>query len=431
MQAAGAVAILALTLGLVLVRPRGLPEWAGAAIGAGLALVAGVAFWEDVVAGVGGTAGILVFLVAVMLLAGLADAAGVFRWAAGLALLTARGRGWVLFVNVYLLGALTTLLLSLDVTAVVLTPLVCALVLPLRIDARPFVLACAFVANTASLALPVSNLTNMLVYELLDVGFWDFVRYLALPNLLALVLNLALLLAVFWRRLPGRLKVSGARLELPAEPFFRWSLAVLGVTILALLIAGLAGWAFWPFALVGALLLAGASLLRGWVTPAGAARTVAWGLPPFVVGMYVVVAGVYRALEPALVQLPAAAAQLPGPLALVAAVVSTAVGANAVNNLPLSLAAIHLLETVGTDTVVGGVGGASLRETLAFGTLIGVNLGPNLTVTGSLATMLCLASARRAGVQVSALEFARVGLAVSVVPLVAATGALWLLLRLG
>ena len=418
--------LLAVILWLVLTRPRGLPEGASAALGAALAVLTGLATLGDLVSGLTGTVGILVFLVSVMLLTGLAGAAGVFRWAAGLALLTARGRGWLLFVNVYLLGALITLLLSLDVTAVVLTPLVCALVLPLRLDARPFVLASVFIANTASLALPVSNLTNMLVYDLLGVGFWDFVRFLALPNLLALVLNLALLLALFWRRLPGRLRVSTASFHLPPEPFFRSSLALLSLTVLSLLISGLAGWPFWPSALAGALLLAALSLTRGWITARHAAATVAWGLPPFVVGMYVVVAAVYRALEPTLIRLPTAAASLPGPLTLASAVAATTLGANAVNNLPLSLAAIQLLRSVPPDLAASTH--YSLRDTLAFGTLIGVNLGPNLTITGSLATMLCLASARRVGVHLSAWEFTRTGLVVSVLPMVAATAALSFLL---
>jgi len=428
-RVAAALLLLAVTLWLVLARPRGLSEGAAAALGAAIALLTGLATLGDLVSGLTGTAGILVFLVSVMLLTGLAGAAGVFRWAAGLALLTARGRGWLLFVNVYLLGALITLLLSLDVTAVVLTPLVCALVLPLRLDARPFVLASAFVANTASLALPVSNLTNMLVYDLLGVGFWDFVHYLALPNLLALVLNLALLLALYWRRLPGRLRVSTPSFHLPPDPFFRSSLALLSLTVLSLLIAGLAGWPFWPFALAGAVLLAALSLTGGWITPRHAAGTVAWGLPPFVVGMSVLVAAVYRAVEPLVADLPAAAARLPGPLALASAVAATTLGANGVNNLPLSLAAIQLLRTIPADAAVSAAAAHhTLRDTLAFGTLIGVNLGPNLTVTGSLATMLCLASARRAGVHVTAWEFTRAGLLVSLLPMAVATFALWLLL---
>jgi arsenical pump membrane protein len=452
-----ALAILAVTLFLVLRRPRGLPESVGACAGAALALAAGAARPADALSGVRDTAGILVFLVATMVLAALADAAGVFHAAARLTLLTARGRGWLLYANVYLLGAAITLLLSLDVTAVVLTPLVCALLLPLRLDARPFVFAAAFVANTASLALPVSNLTNMLVYDLLGVGFWDFVRYLALPNVVALVVNLGLLLWFFRHQIPGDLRVSvptvvghgdpwgvaTAAGAVDAAPFFRWSAGALGVTALALLVSGAVGWPFWPAALAGASLLTVASLANGWTDLGHVRRHVAWGLPPFVIGMYVVVAGVYRALEPALAGLPAVVGALSGPLPLLATAVGTAVGANAVNNLPLSLAAIQLLRTVpaeatgGMAGVAGVVGAAAvgvaqpLRDTLAYGTLIGVNLGPNLTVTGSLATMLCLAAARARGVRIGALEFARVGLVCALPPLVASALTLWVLLRVG
>jgi arsenical pump membrane protein len=423
-----ALAVLALTLSLIFWRPRGLPETGGACIGAALALLLRVASLADLIDGLRDTAGILAFLVAVMLLAGLAELAGVFTWAARITLVTARGRGWLLLVNVFVLGAVITLFLSLDVTAVVLTPLVCALVLPLRIDARPFVFACAFVANTASLALPVSNLTNMLVYDLLRIGFWDFVRYLALPNLVALALTLTLLVTLYWHRLPTEVRVERDHLfHLPSTAFFRWSLTALALTVGALFIAGLQGWPFWPFAFAGAAALAVVALAKRWVTPAQAQHTVAWGLPPFVVAMYVVVAGVYRALAPALVTLPETLANLPGPLPILGAIGITAVGANAVNNLPLALTAIQLLRSVPPDTALSG--GASLRDSLAFGTLIGVNVGPNLAVTGSLATMLCLASARRQGIRISAWDFTRAGLVVTPPVLLATALTLWLIVR--
>ncbi len=422
----GPLSVLALTLGLVLTRPRRLNEAFAAVLGAAAVLVAGWASPADVAAGARDTAGVLVFLMAMMLLAGLAEQAGIFHWTAGWALLLARGRGWLLLVSLYLLGALITLLLSLDVTAVMLTPIVCALVRRLRIDPVPFVLACAFVANTASLALPVSNLTNILVYDLLGVGFWDFIRYLALPNVVALAVSLGLLVMLFWHRLPGAVVVHSERMRLPAASFFRWSLGTLAVTVMLLFIAGLRGWSFWPAALPPALLLAALALRRRWVAPRTLRRAVAWELPPFVVGMYVVVAAVYRSLQPLVTGLPAAVAQLPGPLPLLATTFGTAVGANAVNNLPLSLAMIQLLRTV--DPAMVTAAGTNLRATLALGMLLGVNLGPNLTVIGSLATMLCLSTARRQGIDVPGTAFLRAGLIVAPPMLLAAALALWLLL---
>jgi arsenical pump membrane protein len=426
---AGPLAVLALTLLLVYWRPGGLSEAAAALIGAGAALGGGWARVADVGAGLRDTASVMAFLMAMTLLAGLADTAGVFRWAAGWTLLTARGRGWLLFVNVYLLGALVTLLLSLDVTAVVLTPLVCAIVVRLRVDARPFILACAFVANTASLALPVSNLTNIMVYELLGVRFWDFLRYLALPNIAALAVNLGLFLCLFWGRLPGRLDVTAlGRHGLPAAGFFRWSLGTLVATVVLLFVAGTRGWSFWPVAVPPALGLAGVALARRWAHPRDVLHSGAGGLPPFVVGMYVVVAAVYRAAQPAVERLPATLGALPGPWPLVASVGATAIGANVVNNLPLALATITFLRTVPADALAGG---GSLRPMLAYGALLGLNVGPNLTVQGSLATMLCLSIARRQGIAVSPLSFLRVGILVAPAMLGAATLVLWLLLRGG
>jgi arsenical pump membrane protein len=411
----------------VLARPRYVNEAAAAVLGAVLVLAAGWARPDDVLRGIQDTAGVLLFLLAMMLLAHLAETAGVFHWAAGWALRTACGRGWVLFVNLYLLGALITLLLSLDVTAVMLTPVVCALVRRLRLDPVPYVLACAFVANTASLALPVSNLTNILVYDLLGVGFWDFVRYLALPNLVALAINVSLLVLLFWHKLPGTIVIHVVDRAAPLSPFFRWSLATLATTVALLIVAGMRGWSFWPVALPPALFLAALALRRRWISPAMLRQAIAWPLPPFVIGMYVIVMAVYRALEAPALNLPAVAAHLPGPLPLLATALSTAIGANMVNNLPLTLAAIQVLRAV--DPALATAAGVNLRTTLAMGMLLGVNLGPTLTVTGSLATMLCLAIARRHGITIPARAVLRAG-AISALPmLLAATLTLSLLLR--
>ena len=112
---------------------------------------------------------------------------------------------------------------------------------------------------------------------------------------------------------------------------------------------------------------------------------------------------------------------------ILAAVGLGTAGANAVNNLPFALAAIQLLQSVPADVHL--TGSASLRDTLAFGTLVGVNVGPNLAVTGSLATMLCLASARRQGIRVSAWDFTKAGLLVTPLTLVLTSPTLWLMLR--
>lgn len=216
---------------------------------------------------------------------------------------------------------------------------------------------------------------------------------------------------------------------MPDAPFFRWSLAILLAVVLLLLAAGILNWPFWWISVPGAALLGGVALHRRWLSSGSVRGTVAWELPPFVVAMYVVVAGVYRALEPALVPLAESTAQLSGPLALSGATVIATVGANAVNNLPFSLAAIQFLQGVPSD--VAAPSGRSIRDALAYGTLLGVNLGPNLTVSGSLATMLCLASARRQGIRITPMAFTRTGALVTPPMLLAAWLTLWLMLRIG
>jgi arsenical pump membrane protein len=211
------------------------------------------------------------------------------------------------------------------------------------------------------------------------------------------------------------------------RPFFRLSLTLLLLAGAGFLVAGALRFPFWAVSLPAALLLGGVALGRRWVTPGAAARTVAWGLPPFVLGMAVVVAAVARQAAPALGGLPDRLAALPGPLALAVATVAATLGANAVNNLPFALGAVQGLRAVPPGAVAAD--GGALRPALAFGLLLGVNLGPLLTVTGSLATMLCLSGARRAGVHIPARAFVGAGLLVTLPMLLAAGLTLALLLR--
>ena len=137
-----------------------------------------------------------------MIVTGIAERAGVFDTLAIRAARSARGSGHLLLLNVFILGALITAFLSLDVTIIVLTPIVYAVVDRLGIDPLPYLFACAFVANTASLFLPMSNLTNILVYDLLHLSFGHFAAVMFLPNLAALAVNIGAFFLIFRSRIP-------------------------------------------------------------------------------------------------------------------------------------------------------------------------------------------------------------------------------------
>jgi arsenical pump membrane protein len=408
-------AIVAATLALILIRPRGVSEAWIAAAGATAMIVVGPMRLGDVPGVLRETAEVLLFLAGMMVLTALVEQAGVFELLAEGCARLARGSGIALFCLVFLLGAIVTALLSLDVTVIVLTPIVYAVTLRRRLNALPFMFACTFVANTASLVFPVSNLTNLLVYHELGIGFRDFAARMWLPNLAAFATNLLVFLWVFRVRLPRRFEIE----TVTALPEMDWWLvaasSILMATLVALFTLGLThrplAWA----AIAGAALLFVIGSASRRVQPLVIARDVSWPVLVFVVGMLIVVRGFERGwLDNVPLRVPSSRIG-----ALLTGVTAAAFGSNIVNNVPMTLLAIPVIERTSGPA----------RESLAYGVLLGSNIGPTLTTYGSLATMLWLAIVRKRGLDVSTREYLRVGLVSTPPILVAATVALWLVLR--
>lgn len=305
------------------------------------------------------------------------------------------GTGRLLLVNVFLLGTVVTAFLSLDVTIIVVTPIVYVLTAKLEIDPLPYLFACAFLANTASLFLPISNLTNILIYDLLHLSFARFALVMAGPNLAALAVNIGLFFVIFCRRIPRHVPTS--RLTMPERPpGFAVASVGLAVVLGGLLVFGFAALPLAMPACIGAGALGGYALARGRITVRRLNAGIAWPLFPFVLAMFVVIRGVEGTWLP---RLPALSTSDGLPNLLLVAF-GTAVGANLVNNIPMIAAMIGLLR----DT------GAAIPNHLAFATLVGTNIGPSVLTFGSLATMLWLTHVRKRGVPVSAGAYTRVGL---------------------
>lgn len=388
--------------------------------GAGAVVALGTASLADVRRGFVDTVGILVFLISMMIVSTIAEHAGVFEWAAMWAARLSRGRGRLLFVNLYLLGALVTLFLSLDVTAIMVAPVVISVIRRARLSPWPFIMSVAYVANTASLVLPVSNLTNMLVYGLLKIPFWDFVRLMVLPNLAAMAVNVAIFLVVFREELPDRFEMSvewGS--ERRARGDFRISLAGLALVVVGLIGFGMLGLPLYLPALAGAIVLAPLMVARGDVSGRVILGGVAWSLPLFVVGMYTVVAAAGREGLSALWHtVLSGGGSSPSLVEVWKIAFATALGSNLVNNLPMALVAIAGIESDG-----------AVRPVTAFAALIGTNIGPNVTVFGSLATMLVLRAAARRRVHVGGWSYLGIGLITTPLMMLAASTVLWLVGR--
>ena len=352
--------------------------WLAAALLGTLTLLTGLLPVSGAVDVTDRVAPVLLFLVAVTVLAELADAAQVFDVAAVRAARLARGRTPVLFALVVGLGTVTTVVLSLDTTAVLLTPVVLALALRLGLSPLPFAMAAVWLANTASLLLPVSNLTNLLAVGRLGLSVTSYARDLALPALAAVAVTVAALALWQRRALRGRYDVPEV-----LRPDDRVLFGAAAAACLLLVPALLAG-APVELAASGSALLVGVACL--WRRR----ELLRWGLVPWrlvllVEGLFLVVQAVGpHGLDDLLRH------GLGAPLQTAAV---AAGGSNLVNNLPAYLA----LERV-----------VPHQQLLAL--LLGVNLGPLVLPWGSLATLLWAERCRAKGVHVGWLRYGLAGL---------------------
>lgn len=409
------IAIVVATLSLILTRPRGISE-AWVALAGALAMVAlGPMRLADIPGVTRETGDVLGFLAGMMVLTALVERAGVFVHFAEACARLARGSGIALFCLVFLLGAVITALLSLDVTVIVLTPIVFELTKRRKIDPIPFLFACSYVANTASLVFPISNLTNLLIYHELELDFASFARVMWLPNLAAAIANLLVLLVLFRTRIPRRFDVVTQSPAPVADWWFICASLVLAITLVALFALGLSGHPLSLAALSGGIILLTTGIAGKRIRIEAIARDVSWPVLVFVVGMLIIVRGLERGwLDRVTIDVPHNPTW-----ALVTGVIAATAGSNIVNNVPTALLAIP---------VIAQANGPA-REALAYGVLVGSNVGPVLTTYGSLATMLWLTIVRKRGLSISTRDYLRISVA-SVPPiLAAATAALWISLR--
>ena len=403
------------SLALLLVRPRRVPDWT-AALGGGLLMVA-VGVWtpQQAVRQLADSTDVLLFFVGLGVASATADRAGLFGAAAHLAAATARGSQQRLLVGLFAVGTIVTAVLSNDATALLLTPVAFAAATRLGLDPRPYVFTCALVANAASFLLPVSNPANLLIMARTPLGLSAFIARLLVPSLLALGATLVGLLWVFCDDLQppyDDVPASGPALT------SRTRASLVGVSGLGVVyvLAAAIGWPLGRVAVTGAAVLVVVdALVAGW-EPLRVVREVPWGLLGLVAGLLLLVGGAEQAsLFRPLVGAIDTVSVL-GPTGLPALVVGMALLANVINNLPGALVAATALSILpsGVD-----------RSNLVAAVIVGVNLGPNLTTIGSLATMLWLVLLQRRGLEVSALEYVRVGGLVTVPALVLAAAALW------
>lgn len=409
MAEALAVAGLLAVLAFVVVRPRGLPEAVAAVPVAALLVAVGVVPWHAAVDEAGDLGPTLGFLAAVLVLAHLSDRAGVFAAAGALLVGAGRGRPQRLLVLVFCVAAATTTVLSLDATVVLLTPVVVAAAAGQRLRTRPQVYACMHLANSASLLLPVSNLTNLLAFPSTGLSFGRFAAVMALPQAVAIAVEYAVLRRFF--RADLAVPAPTARAAPTRPPVPTYAFGVLVVTLLGFGASSLLGISPAWVAAGGALLLT----LRVRPGVGELVRAASPGFLLFVLGLAIVVRGVTgRGLGAAVDRLVPYGTSLP---ALLAVAALGALLANMVNNLPAVLVLLP---------AAAGAGPASI---LAL--LVGVNAGPNLTYLGSLATLLWRRVLHDRDLAPRAVDFLRLGALSVPLVMVGSVVALWAVVAAG
>ena len=377
------------TLVLVIWQPRGLGIGWSAAIGAGVALLAGVIQLSDIpvvwhiVWNATGT------FIAVIIISLLLDKAGFFEWAALHVARWGGGSGRKLFVLLVLLGAAVAALFANDGAALILTPIVIAMLLELKFSAKAtlaFVMAAGFIADTASLPLVVSNLVNIVSADYFKIGFAEYAAVMVPVNAVAVIATLLALMWFFRKDIPQDYDVS--QLKRPGAAIRDMATFKVGWLVLALLLIGF----FWleslgvpisAVAAVGAVLLL-AVAAKGHVIPTREViRNAPWQIVVFSLGMYLVVYGLRNAgLTGYLTGVLNYFAQYGVWGAAMGTGVLTAVLSSIMNNMPTVL--------IGALSIDPTSAQGAVREAMIYANVIGSDLGPKITPIGSLATLLWL-----------------------------------------
>ena len=406
--------VVTLAVAGVIIRPFRWPEYIWAIAGAFIVVAIGAVPFAAALGAVARGTDVYLFLVGMMLLSEVAREEGLFDYLARHAVQWSRGSKTRLFLIVYAVGTIVTAFLSNDATAVVLTPAVAAATRAAKVEPLPYLFICAFIANAASFVLPISNPANLVLYgdHMPALPIW--LAQFALPSILAIVATYVAL------RLAQRRELQGQVDDAPhSEPLSPGGWLVAGgivATAGVLLVASTLGWQLGLPTFISGVVVTVLVLLLSRQAPWPVVKHVSWGVLPLVAGLFILVealdqTGVLRHLSDAL---RAAAAQSVPWTAGVAGV-AVAIGTNLVNNLPLGLVAASASHA------------AQVPVPVTNALLIGIDLGPNLSVTGSLATILWLIALRREKITVSSWHFLRLGAVVMLPALVLALGAMLLL----